>query len=402
MKKFQGIQTSILRALVCGTIALLTGCVTTQGVPIGAQLGEALGRAISGAPPQTSAGSGSGSSDPRRGIRSIGESELAGLYTSKPLRMSNGRNAQFPRVAITVDDHFVEQFKLPRPSQCYFMHARIWESAAKSREVAPFTVCGKDIKEPPGGFLRADTTLAGWNSGIASVGGDHTGSTRTEGPRFPQRPLPHGPLDAVGITPSDIAYYFVHGTLTAMNFDFTQADPRVWFVKFGKMDAAGIQSMRASAPSQLETPSKLAAVRVNAQGSESQAANSPKSVAPTTKLQKSSFSKGKEISCTPDVVRPGDTLVIKTSKSYSSLGVKVPGKNGESILLVAGLYPQGLMENAKFEKQMGIDINVAEAIVKPNTRVFTKEGIYSFNVSQNLETDDGTPYFTCKVRYTTK
>lgn len=187
--------------------------------------------------------------DPRRGIRPIGETQLAGIFKSSPLRMSNGRNAQYPRVALMVDDHFVEQFKLPQPSQCYFMHARIWESATKSRDVAPFSVCGKDIQQPPGGFLRSDSMLAMWNSGLASVGEDHTGSTRTEGPRFPQRPLPHGPLDAVGITPSDIAYYFVHGTLTAMNFDFTQTDPRVWFVRFvrfGKLDAAGMQTLQAA------------------------------------------------------------------------------------------------------------------------------------------------------------
>ena len=226
--------------LVMAIAVTLAGCVTTQGAPTGAQLGEALGKVLVGAPLQPSATT-PASADPRRGIRPIGETELAGLFKSKPLRMSNGRNAQYPRVAITVDDHFVEQFKLPRPSQCYFMHARVWESATRSRDVAPFSVCGKDIQEPPGGFLRADGTLAIWNSGIASAGEDHTGSTRTEGPRFPQRPVPHGPLDAVGITTSDIAYYFVHGTLTAMNFDFTQADPRVWFVRFGKLDAQRVR-----------------------------------------------------------------------------------------------------------------------------------------------------------------
>ena len=237
---------SLRTTLIMVTAVTLAGCVTTKGAPTGAQLGEALGKVLVGAPPQPSAIT-PGAADPRRGIRPIGETELAGLFKSKPLRMSNGRNAQFPRVAITVVDHFVDQFKLPRPGQCYFMQARVWESAAKSRDVAPFSVCGKDIQEPPGGFLRADGTLAIWNSGISSAGEDHTGSTRTEGPRFPQRPVPHGPLDAVGITTSDIAYYFVHGSLTAMNFDFTQADPRVWFVKFGKLDAAGMQALQTAA-----------------------------------------------------------------------------------------------------------------------------------------------------------
>lgn len=246
LKRHREPHAALRTTLIMAIVVTLAGCVTTQGAPTGTQLGEALGKVLVGAPLQPSA-TAPAATDPRRGIRSIGESELAGLFKAKPLRMSNGRNAQYPRVAITVVDHFVDQFKLPRPSQCYFMQARVWESAAKSRDVAPFSVCGKDIQEPPGGFLRADGTLAIWNSGIATAGEDHSGSTRTEGPRFPQRPVPHGPLDAVGITTSDIAYYFVHGTMTAMNFDFTQADPRVWFVKFGKLDAAGMQALQAAA-----------------------------------------------------------------------------------------------------------------------------------------------------------
>ena len=259
MKNILKSRATLSTALTIGIAAILAGCVTTKVAPTGAQLGEALGKVLVGAPLQPSA-TAPAATDPRRGIRPIGESELAGLFKSKPLRMSNGRNAQFPRVAITVVDHFVDQFKLPRPSECYFMQARVWESAVKSREVSPFSVCGKDIQEPPDGFLRADGTLAIWNSGIASAGEDHTGSTRTEGPRFPQRPVPHGPLDAVGITTSDIAYYFVHGTLTAMNFDFTQADPRVWFVRFGKLDAAGMQALQAAAQ-QPATPAPPTGVR---------------------------------------------------------------------------------------------------------------------------------------------
>lgn len=248
-------------AFFLGAAALLAGCVTTQGEQAGAQLGEAIGRAITGAPPQPRATTSNGSSaklaDPRRGIRSIGETELAGLFNSKPLRMPNGRSAQYPRVAITVDDHLNEMTKVPRNSQCYFMHARIWDSQTKSHDVGPFSVCGSDIKEPTSGFLRSDSTIDIWNSGIASAGEDHSGSARTEGPRYPQRPIPSGPLDAVLVTPSHNAFYFVHGTLTTMNFDFTQTDPRVWFVKFGKLDAAGFQAYQESAKRQAKASPKV-------------------------------------------------------------------------------------------------------------------------------------------------
>lgn len=239
------------------TAVFLAGCVTTQGEQAGSQLGDAIGRAITGAPPQLRVISSSSSSatltEPRRGIRSIGETELVGLFNSKPLRMSNGRNAQYPRVAITVDDHLNEMTSAPRKSQCYFMHARIWNSQTKSHDVGPFSVCGSDIKEPTSGFLRSDSTINIWNSGIASAGEDHTGSTRSDGPRYPQRPIPSGPLDAVLVSPAHNAFYFVHGTLTTMNFDFTQADPRVWFVKFGKLDAAGFQAFKESAQRQVKT-----------------------------------------------------------------------------------------------------------------------------------------------------
>jgi hypothetical protein len=250
---FKGLS-NILRymfLLVC--INLLAGCETTQSSAAATTLGKTLGKVLTGEPLQantanTNAGANSNATaDPRRGIRSIADTELAGLFTTKPLRMPNGRNAQYPRVAITVDEHSAERLRKPRYDECYFMHARIWDAATKSRDVAPFSVCMKDVKEPVGGFMRADTTLDIWNSGIASVGENHTGSTRTEGPQFPQRPVPSGPLDAVGISPSDTAYFFVHATLTNMNFDFTQADPRVWFVKFGKLDAAGFQAFQDSA-----------------------------------------------------------------------------------------------------------------------------------------------------------
>jgi hypothetical protein len=241
------------------TTVFLAGCVITQGEQAGAQLGEAIGKVLTGSTsnPKTTSTSASSASfgDPRRGIRSIGDSELAGLFNLKPLRLANGRNAQYPRVAITVDDYFSE-LRVPRPSECFFMHARIWDTASKFRDVASFSVCGKDIKEPVGGFLRADGTLNIWNSGIATVGEDHTGSSRTEGPRFPQRPVPNGPLDSIDISPSITTYFFVHGTMTTMNFDFSQADPRVWFVKFSKMDAAAFQAHQQSSQRPAKTEAR--------------------------------------------------------------------------------------------------------------------------------------------------
>lgn len=115
--------------------------------------------------------------------------------------------------------------------------------------------------------------------------------------------------------------------------------------------------------------------------------------------QSSSSSKGKEIICSPNIVRPGDTLTIKTNKEYSDLGVRVPDKKVNFVMLVADAYPEGLMDNSKFKSQMGIEVNVTSAKIMPHTKVFSKEGIYSFVISQNLETDNGTPAFECKVKF---
>ena len=55
MKIFKKSQTLLHTAFASGIAAFLAGCVTTQGSLTGAQLGEALGRVITGAPLQASA-----------------------------------------------------------------------------------------------------------------------------------------------------------------------------------------------------------------------------------------------------------------------------------------------------------------------------------------------------------
>jgi hypothetical protein len=89
VKSLLGCRAPMRAALTIGIAASLAGCVTTKGAPTGAQLGEALGKVLVGAPLQPSATT-TTTADPRRGIRPIGETELAGLFKSKPLRMPNG------------------------------------------------------------------------------------------------------------------------------------------------------------------------------------------------------------------------------------------------------------------------------------------------------------------------
>lgn len=159
-------------------------------------------------------------------------------------------------------------------------------------------------------------------------------------------------------------------------------------------------------PTQVETTVKAVAPRDTLRAEvKAPEVQSTKKLTPVVSLDKpptGSSSKGKEISCSPAVVRPGDILAIKTNKSYPDFGVRVPDKNVKFIMLVTAAYPEGLMDSEKFGKQMGINVDVSEAKIKPNTRIFTKEGIYRFVVSRNLETDDGTPSFECSIRYIAK
>ena len=112
-----------------------------------------------------------------------------------------------------------------------------------------------------------------------------------------------------------------------------------------------------------------------------------------------SSSRGKEISCSPAVLRPGETLIIKTSKPFRQAGVSQP-KNGY-LYLVADDYPEGLMDYKVFQQLKTLEIR-SDAKVKPNSPVFTLPGVYTFAVSTNLETDDGTPKYECRVKFLPK
>ena len=112
-----------------------------------------------------------------------------------------------------------------------------------------------------------------------------------------------------------------------------------------------------------------------------------------------SSSRGKEILCSPAVLRPGETLTVKTSRPFLQALVRQP-KN-ESLFLVSDDYPEGLTDQRTFQQRKTLEIR-SDAKVKPNKPVFTSPGVYTFSVSMNLETDDGTPSFECKVRFLTK
>jgi hypothetical protein len=108
-----------------------------------------------------------------------------------------------------------------------------------------------------------------------------------------------------------------------------------------------------------------------------------------------------EIKCTPLTVHPGEKLTIKTSKAFGDFAVDLPYKiNGHNSLLLSNGDPTtDLIDSKKFMQQKGMEIDVSTETFKQKLPLFQRSGVYKFKVSTNLETDDGTPAYTCKVTF---
>lgn len=111
---------------------------------------------------------------------------------------------------------------------------------------------------------------------------------------------------------------------------------------------------------------------------------------------------GREISCVPNVVRPGDTLTITTRNPLPELGVRVPDKKVSYLFLINDFDPAALMHSRDFMRGRGAALPVSTAAMKRGEKIFTKPGVYEFGASTNLETDDGTPRYACRVTYKTQ
>lgn len=109
-----------------------------------------------------------------------------------------------------------------------------------------------------------------------------------------------------------------------------------------------------------------------------------------------------EIKCTPSIVRPGEKLTIKTSKAFGDIAVTLPYKlkNGGTVAFLTEIDPEtALIDSKKFLQQRGMEIDVNTARFNQKSPLFSKSGNYKFTVSTNLETDDGTPKYSCNIRF---
>lgn len=175
---------------------------------------------------------------------SVQSSEIYHFFDKHP-QPGGGNFIVWPRIAITLIDapswHLDDTNiriggaiggRKPYPSKgCWKFKAKIWESESISKEVQPFYHCTDDSLLIPGG----DNAVA-YEIWSGKVGTDitrntqgSTGIMRTEGPNFPDTPIPsthpYRWINFAGSFTGEV----ISGVLSETGIDFTAFnDHRVW------------------------------------------------------------------------------------------------------------------------------------------------------------------------------
>lgn len=170
------------------------------------------------------------------GSQSIASTELRGFFERNP-QPGGGKTIAWPRVAITLleapswgEEKLSQRNNFKYPAYgCWRFKAKIWESEKVSREIPAFHVCTDERLTIPGGD---DAMIYQVWSGIVAPQERRgsTGSKRTEGPNFPDTPLPvarrsnQSKLNPVTFTGQTIS-----GVLYATGIDMNKPeDSRLW------------------------------------------------------------------------------------------------------------------------------------------------------------------------------
>jgi hypothetical protein len=179
------------------------------------------------------------------GTSSLAGTELRGLFERHP-QPGAGRTVTWPRVAVTlleappwgITKLNVHRFKYPGPG-CWRFKARVWESDKVVRDIPGFQVC----TDEPLVFPSRGNTLQyqGWAGIVAPTERPgSTGTTRTEGPNFPDNPLPVS-RDAASrvINPATFTGHVLANLVHATGIDVDKPDPRLWINLAPAVEAQG-------------------------------------------------------------------------------------------------------------------------------------------------------------------
>lgn len=177
--------------------------------------------------------------------QSFARTELPGLFEKYP-QPGGGKSTTWPRVAITlleepswgVDKLSQSNNFRPPAFGCWKFKARIWESEKVSRAIPTFHYCTDEGLTIPGGDNAMIYQV--W-SGIVTpqekLGS--TGIRRTEGPNFPDTPLPVAKRsNQTRLNPVTFTGQTIAGVLYATGIDMNKLqDPRLWLNFSAELEA---------------------------------------------------------------------------------------------------------------------------------------------------------------------
>jgi hypothetical protein len=209
--------------------------MTRTGVLASGQCSELQAKGLLVAP---AGGAGGGGSAGRpANFKAITDTELYNIFERFP-QPGGGKWADWPRVAVTLleappwgkDKQNVHRFKFPSMG-CWTYKARVWESASKSRDIPAFHYCTDQKLTVHGGdnsmIYQVWGGIVGGSSAMNQRGS--TGIQRTEGPNWPDTPLPVG--TRAGFAFVNQATF--NGTMLYMlaydlGINFNNEDHRLW------------------------------------------------------------------------------------------------------------------------------------------------------------------------------
>lgn len=184
-----------------------------------------------------SSGSASGNSNAARpeNSKSFSSTELPRFFEKHP-QPGGGKTTAWPRVAITLLEEpswgrdklsQLNNFKYPSFG-CWKFKARIWESEKSSRDISAFHYCTDEGLRFPGGDRHMIYQV--WSGIVApQETRGSTGTKRTEGPNFPDNPLPVSKTSNASIlNPVTFTGHTIEDILYATGIDMNKPDPRLW------------------------------------------------------------------------------------------------------------------------------------------------------------------------------
>lgn len=177
-------------------------------------------------------------------FKSFSSTELPGFFEKRP-QPGGGKSTTWPRVAITLLEepnwgrNKISQrnsFKYPSFG-CWEFRAKIWESEKISRSISAFHYC---TDEYPVRISGGDHHMVYqvWSGIVApQERRGSTGTTRTDGPNFPDNPLPVGRVSNASIlNPVTFTGYVIEDIMHRTGIDMNKPDPRLWLNLSSKIE----------------------------------------------------------------------------------------------------------------------------------------------------------------------